>query len=764
MLDIAADIEALLRKFNPLQPRDDDGKWTDGMPTDLVSTAIDVLGGSVTVKASRGGEGTATLQVGGRAANLTRGDFRELRRQAINAKYGDDRHAGDDGVYRVVRYSRDPETGGAKSELLVSLRPVDGAFVTETGKRVSRIEDAPEDEEVYNAEFDMVVNENDVGDFGDEPMIRVSLKDISDTNRKGIYQALLRATAARRVDTGNGPTDVFSPRAGAVGLRMKDDYGNPTEVILNARDFRRIDSAISDAMYGEGEGLDDQELALDRDTRIVVETSGGQVEVRFKGHRTDSDWVGTLTILPLTPLPWGVAVAGPHIRDFNDAFQMNGEEAGFIRASGLGSNLRIVAVRPEVRAIVRDLLRKFNPDQPRDPDGKFSKIGVIRNALAALAGDDANAITAEYGLSGFPDRDGVDANRHIEWEVDDDGNYNVTFNSDGFGLDDDAGRPALALNGQAFSNLTDQIGLMLLADAKPPFDPNDRTSVLLHSVLAKAQGAAHYNDDETYIDISPTIGGAYSLEFDDGQGDEALSMELSKDELAHLHASMLLTLMAQRPGLRSAFGSRRREFSEAKVKRDRKGRFAKKMTAAEVLGEMDALMAKLGELMKSSGVDDDEKSDLDVAMDYMKMARRSRETRGDEDTHDGSSDLDTTQYHSLEVNPDPNDGTVVIDHDSGGFWMSAADAEDMAQAIDEFDDITIPDGKTYSDVIAEKVSASGDVKAVLWGSGTIEIGGVEGFDDDENNLVIDPSDPDDARNVADALEEAAAAALKGAGK
>ncbi len=317
-----------LEKYNRLQPRDREGQWTDGMPDDLVSIPVKVLGGELTASSRHGAEGKATLSANGRSVDLDSREIDELRRMVSAAQYGDDGKASSGGVFRLTRTSLGDD-GKANSEILVSLRPVEGAYISETGKRGTSLDDPslPDDEEIYPAEFDLVVGEGDDGDFDDYPKTRVSLKDLDQDNRKGIYELLTNATVARRVDTGNGPTDVFAPRPGAVGLRMRDDNGDPTEVTFNARDVRRLDSAISDVLYGEGEGLLDDEMAIPRDDRITVETSGGPVEVRFKGRKQDGEWEGTLTVFPLGGAPWSVAVDGSHIDEFNEAFDDNGRTA-----------------------------------------------------------------------------------------------------------------------------------------------------------------------------------------------------------------------------------------------------------------------------------------------------------------------------------------------------------------------------------------------------------------------------------------------------
>jgi len=298
-----------------------------GMPKAVVSIPFDSLPGDVAVAAPPDGDGEVTLNVGGRSTRLNEGEREDLRRMVIDAQYGDESKAGQDGVFRLYRQWLNDE-GKVESEFKVSLRPVPGAFITETGKRVSSIEEGPEDEEIYTAEFDLVVDENIDAEFDDQPMTRVTLKDLDSDNRRSIPAAMRRVGEARRIDTGNGPTDVYSPKPGAVGFRMKADSGDPVEVVFNRKSYNAVKSGIEDVLYGEGEGVDD--LTVPRDERKKVQTSQGEVELTFKGRQDDAGkWDGTLTVLPTGDEPWSVAVDGPHIDDFWNAFDRNGEVAGF---------------------------------------------------------------------------------------------------------------------------------------------------------------------------------------------------------------------------------------------------------------------------------------------------------------------------------------------------------------------------------------------------------------------------------------------------
>lgn len=340
----------LERRFDPSEPRipggEHGGEWghgggalkkaekalteqgahDGGLPGSIVDTTLKTSGGTLHVGASPDREGNVELSAGGRSVSLSKGDIEKFRKMTGNAQYDMEEHRDGHGLYAVRRYDQD-----GKSVDIIALRPT-GKLVTETGKPVASYDDAPEDEEVYAAEFDLFLGDAHGAEFGDKPVARVKLKDVDPFNRKSLYEALGTATAARRVDTGNGPTDVYVPRPGAVGLRMKDDNGVPTEVVFNARSYRRIDAAIGDVIYGEGEGHDGSVLAHHRDVRKVVETTEGPVEVRFRGsgtqHTGGYDPDSSLTIIPQYKAAWGVAASGQGISRFSDAFDGNGEAAG----------------------------------------------------------------------------------------------------------------------------------------------------------------------------------------------------------------------------------------------------------------------------------------------------------------------------------------------------------------------------------------------------------------------------------------------------
>lgn len=195
--------------------------------------------------------------------------------------------------------------------------------------------------------------------------------------------------------------------------------------------------------------------------------------------------------------------------------------------------------------------------------------------------------------------------------------------------------------------------------------------------------------------------------------------------------------------------------NEAKVKRDRKGRFAEK-NAAAVLGELDEVMDKLRGLFKH--MSEGERSDLDDAMGYLKDVRKSRQEVADSGGPD-FFDIDSEQYHNLQLSLDHDDNTVTVDYDDGALInVSPHDAEEIAQAIDDFMAKQLPapaPGK-----LDERTTSSGNFKIVHWGAGSLEVGPSDAdFSENDSatteaNLLLDPT-LSETNLVADALEELA---------
>lgn len=199
--------------------------------------------------------------------------------------------------------------------------------------------------------------------------------------------------------------------------------------------------------------------------------------------------------------------------------------------------------------------------------------------------------------------------------------------------------------------------------------------------------------------------------------------------------------------------------AEGKVKRGRKGRFAEK-SATAVLGELDDLTGKIGSLSKF--MSEDEREDLDNALDYLKGVRNSRQNMLDAGGV-GEVEVESEQYGTLTMAVD-FDNEISIAWDDDGIYIPAQDAEEIAGFLDDFADIDLPETDLSADnsILAERATSGGGWKAALWNTGMIEIGpnNDQFGTDDADNFLIDPSNPEDAPRFADALEELAETALK----
>lgn len=310
--------ELLGRKFNPNQPRDEDGRWTDGMPGSIVSQSLQFArGGSATIDRPPGDR--SRLTVGGRSAQLsTEGpssDLSRLRRLVANARYEEDGGRDADGVYRLT----------GDNGTLISVRPVPGRRVTDTGQVVDSAELAP-NSETYPAEYDVVVG--DSSDFDNEPSVRVSLSELEDD----IADGLEAVAAARRVDAGFGPVDVYTPGRGRLGLRVLTDDG-PVEVEFNRQDWKNVWAGIH--------------RSLDRRESVTVETANGPIEIQT--DNPGDAFIGDDTMLFISSPGddgWSIGAQGDGIKELYNAMRANGRDAGIVR--GATSANRVAALVEEL--------------------------------------------------------------------------------------------------------------------------------------------------------------------------------------------------------------------------------------------------------------------------------------------------------------------------------------------------------------------------------------------------------------------------------
>ncbi len=362
MTRVAAIVRELLgRKFNPNQPRDEDGRWTDGgsglpsLPGTRFSRTL-TLDGGATATVERGHDGTPRLTIGDRTVELSASAPRSisgnrlpsevdrLRTAVVNAQYeSESGQSVSDGNYRVFRPR--PSTDGRPSEILVTLRPVAGRYVTDDGRTIADLDDSDDADgnphEAYVDQYDIVLNENPDGEFDAEPSTRVSLADLENIV-DALYAAGAKPTAAR-VDTGFGEVDIFTPGPGRMGLRVPTDDGF-ADLEFAENDWKQVWTAINDSL--------DQ-----RDSR-TVDTALGPVEIQ-------TDNPGDLLMGPdamlfisggeLSGQPWSIAAQGQGLKDLYSALYRNGRAAGIVRSGRPRDRIRAGAT---VQALLDGTLKR----------------------------------------------------------------------------------------------------------------------------------------------------------------------------------------------------------------------------------------------------------------------------------------------------------------------------------------------------------------------------------------------------------------------
>jgi hypothetical protein len=190
------------------------------------------------------------------------------------------------------------------------------------------------------------------------------------------------------------------------------------------------------------------------------------------------------------------------------------------------------------------------------------------------------------------------------------------------------------------------------------------------------------------------------------------------------------------------------EFDEAKHDRDRRGRFSK--SAAQVVSELDDLMAKLSALTKDLG-DEDDKYDTDAALEALKAVRERHHERANR----REATLDTADGEvSMSID---RDGDISLDFDNGGFFLTPPEANQLTSVLDEFRATKLPERTAVEQVELRRVPlGDGQLAVVLWDRGLVEVGPADeigGKDLGSDVLMLD--DLDEAADFADLLEELA---------
>lgn len=276
---------------------DPDEESGDGMPATIVSQSVRLAAGGRAIIDRPGTR--SRLTAGNRSVSfdterrrtpdgeLIPTDTERLRRLITRAQYSEPgsvhRLDGDDGP-------------------TISIRPVPGRWVTDTGRVVDSPDDAPR-RETYPAEYDLTL--------GDGEPVRVSLSELDDD----IADGLEAVASARRVETGFGPVDVFVPSRGRIGIRVPTDDG-PVELEFDKKDWRRLWAGI--------------DKSLDGRTSVTVDTAHGPI--RIQTDNTADAFIDKDTLFFMSPAgddeSWSIAAQGDGIKALLSAMTANGRAIG----------------------------------------------------------------------------------------------------------------------------------------------------------------------------------------------------------------------------------------------------------------------------------------------------------------------------------------------------------------------------------------------------------------------------------------------------
>jgi HK97 family phage prohead protease len=283
------------------------GGIAKGLPARVWSKLHKVAGGELDISADPDRPGLAIVRQGGRIVALDRGHLQRFRSEYFKARLGQ--------TGRVVDYHENTNTDGKVTSVsqyaVIELRPAAAAA-----------------DDGFVDGFDLVFGHpSDTADeFDSLEGIRVTDADIDPDSHTNVIGALTAATAAKRIQTSYGPLDVF-PAGNRLGLRMKDDNGDATEVHFTADEYARI-AAAADYLL---DGFDD-DSGTDDITELTVKTAAGPVLMRWRGPRLSDggyDPDGRIVIEPGYPAGWSVVLSGEHIPTVLDDMDYAGGAAGF---------------------------------------------------------------------------------------------------------------------------------------------------------------------------------------------------------------------------------------------------------------------------------------------------------------------------------------------------------------------------------------------------------------------------------------------------
>lgn len=280
-------------------PRADDGKFGHGagghspgdtgrgMPDVIAGADIPVRGGDE-IALDFHADGSATLATSTTSVHLPDSSVSDLK-YSLQHIGSEDTQVGDEVWVKTVERDSDGRPTGSSSAALIR-KEGEGSYslrLAQTGN--------PSAEELRNA-----------------PEVRLNDKDLTK-----IDGAFLRGKTATRIDTGNGPADLYITDDNRFGIRAKGDDGKPAEARLVPRSFAKINHAISVVL----EGFDENDPTGPDSgvTRVNVPTNIGPVRVQLFGDWNGNNPGDRLEIAPVNG-GWKLSVNGPQQDDFLNAW------------------------------------------------------------------------------------------------------------------------------------------------------------------------------------------------------------------------------------------------------------------------------------------------------------------------------------------------------------------------------------------------------------------------------------------------------------
>jgi hypothetical protein len=327
-VSLVATVRRALERYNPMQRRDHDGRWSDGMPNVITEVAVRTASGALHARSTRHGHGNAghrdvELDDGTRAVVLDHGEQKRLA-DALGNPYRRDAFVLSRDGRTIARVS---PSGHAESD--------DGERLAD-GKRLRLGDD-------------------------DGPGVLLSNKHAGEQ----FAVSLGAAAGAGRHETGFGPLDVFSNERRQMTLRMRSDDGRPTEVTFSAVEWNRVRDATNVVYEGFAEHGKDPDADV---SKVRVRTKAGPVDVEWTGPRDPVDADSRLRILPAYPAPWSVVIDGEHLPSVLEGFDWAGINTGVHESVG--------GTEPGVSIAVElwRALEAWEPGKhPRGPGGLFVK-------------------------------------------------------------------------------------------------------------------------------------------------------------------------------------------------------------------------------------------------------------------------------------------------------------------------------------------------------------------------------------------------------